>query len=245
LKPGQEAIADASKARTKRVKGLPSTFVLSLSDDTLKLEPLNVIRTTGLPQTLNRVWLVDSVKHAISAGTTTLECYSPIEVIVAANSSQPISPTNTADKTVDKNVVLNAGGYIWAAHGIVTSLQGMRKHPVTGVYKMHGGTDIGVPIGTPVVAGKDGIVTKVAFQDKGAGRYITIDHKDSFTTTYMHLSRQDVTIGQQVKQGQVIGLSGNTGIGSGPHLHYEFRCNGAVVSPSRVGLTNPVKGGNV
>lgn len=95
LAPGQDAVVRANSGRTKRVKGLPSTFVLPLDAETLALTPMMAFRTKGLPGTLSRVWFIDSVKHSIAAATTTLECYSPVEVVMAEASSP--SSMNSAD----------------------------------------------------------------------------------------------------------------------------------------------------
>lgn len=112
----------------------------------------------------------------------------------------------------------------------------VRRHPVTGKITPHKGVDFSMPIGTPIIAPADGQVEKVAFQMNGAGRYIVIRHGREYQTIYMHLSRSLVNAGQQVKRGQRIALSGNTGRSTGPHLHYEFHINGRPVNPLTVKL---------
>lgn len=98
-----------------------------------------------------------------------------------------------------------------------------RKHPNTGQVRPHRGTDIGVPIGTPVITLADGKVIASAFQNKGAGNYLVIYHpNENFITRYFHLDKKLVKAGETVKAGQLIAKSGNTGIGTGPHLHYEL-----------------------
>ena len=92
--------------------------------------------------------------------------------------------------------------------------------------------------GTPVIAPADGTVIKVAYQARGAGRYIVIRHNRKYQTIYMHLSRSLVKAGQKVKRGQRIALSGNTGRSTGPHLHYEFHINNRPVNPLKVKLPN-------
>jgi murein DD-endopeptidase MepM/ murein hydrolase activator NlpD len=86
----------------------------------------------------------------------------------------------------------------------------------------HKGIDIGVPVGTPVVAAHDGVVT-FAGEQSGYGNHIEVRHPDGIVTTYSHLSRIDVTVGQPVQTGQPIAASGNTGHSTGPHLHFEVR----------------------
>lgn len=111
-----------------------------------------------------------------------------------------------------------------------------RLHPVTRRVAPHKGVDFRLPVGTPIIAPADGVVEHVAYQANGAGRYIKIRHGGQYTTVYMHLSRQLVKVGQHVKKGERIALSGNTGRSTGPHLHYEFHINGNPVNPMTVKL---------
>ena len=103
VKPGQEAIADQARSRKKRVKGLPATFVVPLSSVTLTLEPLQAVRTTGLTGVLSRIWLIDSVSHDVAEGKTTLQCYSPIEVLDTSSPETPTQTTTNNKPTGDKN----------------------------------------------------------------------------------------------------------------------------------------------
>ncbi|PVX39855.1 murein DD-endopeptidase MepM/ murein hydrolase activator NlpD [Pasteurella langaaensis DSM 22999] len=111
-----------------------------------------------------------------------------------------------------------------------------RRHPVTGRVRPHNGVDFALPIGTPVIAPADGVVEKVAYQSGGAGRYVVLRHGREYQTVYMHLSKPLVRAGQTVKRGERIALSGNTGISTGAHLHYEFHINGRPVNPMTVKL---------
>jgi murein DD-endopeptidase MepM/ murein hydrolase activator NlpD len=91
---------------------------------------------------------------------------------------------------------------------------------------MHGGVDFAVPKGTPVKVTGSWIVTRAGWQDskdhkKGFGQRVTVDHGNGNTSTYGHLDRINVTVGQPVKEGEIIGRSGNTGKSTGAHLHYE------------------------
>ncbi|WP_245853279.1 murein DD-endopeptidase MepM [Pasteurella oralis] len=117
-----------------------------------------------------------------------------------------------------------------------------RRHPVTGRIAPHKGVDFAMPVGTPIIAPADGIVEKVAYQANGAGRYIVMRHGREYQTVYMHLSRPLVKAGQNVKRGQRIALSGNTGRSTGPHLHYEFHINGRAVNPLSVKLPGTSSG---
>ena len=110
-----------------------------------------------------------------------------------------------------------------------------RRNPVTGIVQPHNGTDFAVPIGTKVLATGDGVVQKAA-NTASTGRYVVLRHNGKYTTVYMHMSKLLVKVGQKVKQGQPIGLSGNTGRSTGPHIHYEFRINNRPVNAMRVDL---------
>lgn len=111
-----------------------------------------------------------------------------------------------------------------------------RLHPVTRRIAPHKGVDFSLSVGTPIIAPGDGVVEHIAYQANGAGRYIKIRHGGQYTTVYMHLSKTLVKIGQSVKKGDRIALSGNTGRSTGPHLHYEFHINGHPVNPMTVKL---------
>lgn len=110
-----------------------------------------------------------------------------------------------------------------------------RVNPVTGRVMAHNGTDFSVRVGTPVQATGDAVVVK-ATRHKDMGIYIVLRHSGRYSSVYMHLSKSMVKPGQKVKMGQTIGLSGNTGRSTGPHLHYEFHVNNRAVNAMRVDL---------
>ncbi len=118
-----------------------------------------------------------------------------------------------------------------------------RRHPVTGVTRPHNGIDFGMPVGTPVLSPSDGVVTTAAF-NRSTGYYVVIRHRGAYSTVYMHLSKINVKVGQNVKMGTVIARSGNTGLSTGPHLHYELRINGRPVNALRVKLNGIVDNSN-
>ncbi len=113
---------------------------------------------------------------------------------------------------------------------IVTSPFGWRYHPIYHTKLFHSGVDFRAKIGTPVKASADGRVIFAGWL-RGYGRVIVIKHKKGFETRYAHLSKIKVRRGQYVKQGQIIALSGNSGISTGPHLHFEIRKYGIPQNP--------------
>lgn len=114
----------------------------------------------------------------------------------------------------------------------MTSGYGMRMHPIKKKKMMHRGIDFSCPEGTSIVATADGKVVKKEYNPKTYGRFIIIKHSDSYSTLYSQMSEFKVELGEEVKQGQVIGLVGSSGISTGPHLHYEIKKDGENVDPA-------------
>lgn len=114
--------------------------------------------------------------------------------------------------------------------GVVISGFGVRVHPILHIRKEHTGLDFTAPIGTPVMATADGVVV-TATAGNGYGNQIEIDHGHGFVTKFAHLSEFKVKVGDVVKRGDLIALTGNTGLSSGPHLHYEIIKNGDKIDP--------------
>jgi murein DD-endopeptidase MepM/ murein hydrolase activator NlpD len=112
---------------------------------------------------------------------------------------------------------------------------GYRRHPILGYAKMHTGVDYSNRIGTPILAAGNGTVIKAAW-DSGYGRRIELQHANGYVTTYSHMSgfARGIQPGARVRQGAVIGYLGNTGLSTGPHLHYEVIVNDRYVDPLRI-----------
>ena len=125
------------------------------------------------------------------------------------------------------------GVFAWPTPGYtrITSKYGMRTHPITGVYKLHTGVDIGAPMGASFVAANDGIVVKAGYN--GAyGNMVIIDHGGGIQTLYAHGSEIMVNVGDIVKKGETVVLKvGSTGYSTGAHAHFEVRINGKVTDP--------------
>jgi murein DD-endopeptidase MepM/ murein hydrolase activator NlpD len=123
------------------------------------------------------------------------------------------------------------------ADGILRSGFGYRRHPILRYSKMHTGVDWANRIGTPIVAAGNGTVIKAEW-DSGYGRRIELQHTNGYVTAYSHQSRfaPGIRPGVRVRQGQVIGYVGSTGLSTGPHLHYEVMINGRFVDPMKIRL---------
>jgi len=123
------------------------------------------------------------------------------------------------------------------AEGIMRSGFGLRRHPILGYVKMHTGVDWAGPSGTPVYAAGNGVVEKEGWES-GYGKFILLRHHNGYETAYGHMSAyaKNVQEGDHVRQGQVIGFMGSTGLSTGSHLHFEIRINGRFVDPMRIKL---------
>ncbi|MGN6671411.1 MAG: peptidoglycan DD-metalloendopeptidase family protein [Candidatus Nucleicultricaceae bacterium] len=117
----------------------------------------------------------------------------------------------------------------------ISSTFGSRKHPILGYTRQHKGVDFAAPSGTPIMAAGDGTIEK-AGRSGGYGNYIRIKHNHEYSTAYGHLSRfaKSISAGKRVKQGQIIGYVGSTGLSSGPHLHYELIRFNQQINPNKV-----------
>ena len=119
----------------------------------------------------------------------------------------------------------------------LSSSFGMRKHPILGYNKMHRGTDFAAPSGTPIMASGSGTVTRARWCG-GGGNCVKIKHNSTYETIYAHMKAfaKGVKEGKKVRQGQIIGYVGSTGLSTGPHLHYEVLVNGKKVNSQKLKL---------
>lgn len=118
---------------------------------------------------------------------------------------------------------------------ISSRYSGRRFHPVQKTWKAHRGTDYAAPHGTPIWTTANGTVIASGYT-AGNGNYVKVKHNDTYTTQYLHMSKRNVKVGQRVKQGDVIGYVGATGLATGPHVCYRFWVRGEQVDPFRQNL---------
>jgi murein DD-endopeptidase MepM/ murein hydrolase activator NlpD len=115
--------------------------------------------------------------------------------------------------------------------GTVSSNFGPRMHPILGYTRMHKGMDFRAGYGTPILSAASGRVVRAGWAG-GYGQQVRVEHGGCYATSYSHMSRMIVAPGQYVRQGQVVGYVGSTGLATGPHLHYELYCNGQQINPA-------------
>jgi murein DD-endopeptidase MepM/ murein hydrolase activator NlpD len=123
------------------------------------------------------------------------------------------------------------------ADGIMRSPFGVRRHPILGYTKMHTGVDWAAPTGTPIFASGNGVIERIGWES-GYGKYVRIRHANGYETAYGHMTAfaRNMDVGTHVRQGQVIGFVGSTGLSTGAHVHYEILVNGRFVDPMRIKL---------
>jgi murein DD-endopeptidase MepM/ murein hydrolase activator NlpD len=121
---------------------------------------------------------------------------------------------------------------IWPTDGWISSTFGKRISPFTGRLQRHKGIDISARPGTPVIAPAGGVISYSRFNG-GYGKFLKLNHGYGYITHYGHLSKAVVKVGQKVKRGEIIGYVGNTGLSTGPHLHYEVFVNSIPVNPMK------------
>ena len=138
-----------------------------------------------------------------------------------------------ADITEEVTEEIAEAVFVVPVSGTVTSAYGYREHPVYSGESFHNGLDIAAEEGSPVYAVTDGVVTE-ASQAEMAGKYVKILHSDGKETLYCHCSELLTFVGEEVKAGDVIALVGQTGLATGPHLHFELHENGNATDPDNI-----------
>jgi hypothetical protein len=180
------------------------------------------------------------VIYAGLSGPTAADCYAfalsdggfgcfTKETAAPAEGAAPQPPQRGSTPPLDTGAAA-VGGLLPPIRGApVTSLFGMRFHPILHITRLHAGIDFGAPVGSLVRAAADGAVES-AGEARGYGNRVVLKH-DGFETTYNHLSEIRVEVGAKVRQGEIVALSGNSGLSTGPHLHFEYRVGGVPVDP--------------
>jgi hypothetical protein len=177
----------------------------------------------------------------LSGGAVAVDCYSfeaadgVFRCFDAKAASEPKGPepkVGAPPQGFGQSGAISVGGILAPIKGApVTSLFGMRFHPILHILRLHAGIDFGAPVGSPVRAAADGKV-EFAGSAPGFGNHVRIQHK-GFETSYSHLLDIPASIkpGAEVVQGEIVALSGNSGLSTGPHLHFEYYLSGVAVDP--------------
>ena len=164
--------------------------------------------------------------YAFEGSDGAFRCFDPRAGSEAAGDSMPMPPS------LGNSGATSVGGILSPIKGApITSLYGLRFHPILHILRLHAGIDFGAAVGSMVRAAADGKV-EIAGPVSGFGNHVRIQHA-GYETSYSHLSEipEAIRPGAEVKQGDIIALSGNTGLSTGPHLHFEFYMNREAVDP--------------
>ena len=149
----------------------------------------------------------------------------------AAQGNQSSGSQNNGNTSSTNAAPSSAHWQIPCTYVRLSSPFGYRIHPIHGTYGFHSGVDLASPSGTPIKATRSGTVTRATY-DSGSGYYVSINHGDGFSSSYLHMTHYIVAPGDKVSQGQVIGYVGSTGWSTGPHLHFSIYFNGVAQNPA-------------
>ena len=216
-----------------------------------------LLRATVLAKTNDDIGMTAKLSSTPAQSARDIEYQRPVVVDeIAVNSGGPEFAENTDPETaaLDQQLKAIAAAMnpadvpnVWPHIGKINNEFGFRRNPFGGrAYEFHPGMDIDGERGEQVLAPAGGIVIKASYTG-GYGNMIEIDHGNGISTRYGHLSRIEVSVGDSVSRGALIGLIGSTGRSTGPHLHYELRLNSRSINPRHFLPPEPVqitKGGN-
>lgn len=173
----------------------------------------------------------------VGAGDSAVQEVSSNPLVFSGNFVSLASDTDAADTEKKEKRVERADeaasslqSILVPVSGRITSPFGYRNHPITGVYSLHGGTDIAAAEGTPIGAALDGIV-EFSGEKRSYGKCVILRHSGGLQTVYAHCSELKLAVGNRVKKGDTVALVGSTGDSTGPHLHFEIRVNGVRMNP--------------
>jgi murein DD-endopeptidase MepM/ murein hydrolase activator NlpD len=187
----------------------------------MKIMATEVTMALGLRRKLEGTDDIADEGPLIPSYKESLETYNFLKSASLSRSS------HTYARLWQKNVVPS----LWPVNGSLLSRFGDRQDPFSGEGEFHSGVDISAPIGTPVHAAADGIVFSAEYAGGGYGKMVIIDHGNGLKTRYAHLSSFEVVPGQEIRRGEIVARSGNTGRVTAPHLHFEVRIGGSAVNP--------------
>ena len=199
-----------------------SIFESTPIPDSARLKAIEKSKEVQLVKSLGETDLVNSISgqlnRLILLTAYQEKSFNDIEAMVK-NKEKLLAAIPAIQPVSDKNLTRIASGF------------GTRIDPVYKVPKFHAGLDFTAPIGTPIYATADGIVTDAGFNEGGYGNRVIINHGFGYETLYGHMYRIKTKVGQKIKRGEVIGYVGSTGKSTGPHCHYEVHRNGNPVDP--------------
>ncbi|MFO8034439.1 MAG: M23 family metallopeptidase [Candidatus Bipolaricaulota bacterium] len=213
---------------------IPLSYLLASNPgkdpDRLRPGEVLVLPDSGVVHTLRSGQTLDDLAATYGVEVGSLEWKGPGAEPQAGDQVFVPRPSTVPQAEAVRLGAGQAGRFIWPLRGRISSPFGWRVHPIRGGRHLHSGLDIAVPEGTPVHAAAAGRVSMTGWSGE-YGVLVMIRHTEGYSTYYAHLSQAKVQEGQYVEQAQVLGLSGNTGMSTGPHLHFEIREGSVPVDP--------------
>ncbi len=224
LKRSYQIAEELSRLKLERAKILTTWRAIQRKGGRVPTQASRGVIIRAHPYILNSSQNVKGIK------TSLMELQNNNEQIESFISEETTTQKELLEDLLAYERKLDHTPSIWPISSFITSWFGNRYHPLLGYYKNHTGVDLRAAYGTKVKAAADGRVKRAGYTG-GYGYLVVLDHGYGYQTYYAHNSRILVSVGQVVKKGQVICLSGNSGTSTGPHLHYEVRINGHPVNP--------------
>lgn len=215
--------ADEALSRSEVLK-------LDLADELAELESQQAVQQELKAEHERRVAEWTNNVAALEADINELTAFIKAEEAKAAAAAAAAAASSGGGSTAAQPGTTSTSGYQWPISGSVTSGFGYRIHPIYGTRRLHTGLDISGGSGTPIAAAKGGTVIDARYRN-GYGNTVVISHGGGITTLYAHQSRINVSAGQEVGKGDIVGWVGSTGASTGPHLHFEVRVSGSPVDP--------------
>ncbi|MCE5256471.1 MAG: M23 family metallopeptidase [Spirochaetaceae bacterium] len=224
------------------VSDIADTFDISV-DTVLSMNDIQSARSLK-PGQLLKIPNMAGIVYEVKKGDTVKAVADKFEIsakrIVEVNGlkSEEMSSSRTLflpDAKLPSTTVREISGdlFKWPVRGVITSWFSWRRDPFSGKNSFHNGLDIGVPLGTPIGAAMEGTVSEAGYSPI-MGKYVQVSHSGGWKTLYAHMSSIQVQEGQYVNKGDRLGLSGNTGYSTGPHVHFSVFKNGKAVNPANV-----------
>ncbi len=222
----QEIAADLREAK-EQVADAQAQLELSRNSTVTVREDMRIKQEELEVQTAEAANMLAEIENNIEAITLVYEENDRLEAKLTAEIEELIDQYNR-----ENNNITSTGTYIWPSNSsvYVTSLFGTRWHPILQYWRSHNGVDIGADYYTDVLASDSGVVVTSTY-DESYGNYVMISHGNDRYTLYAHMDSRNVSEGDTVSQGDVIGYVGSTGMSTGPHIHFEIWENGVRVDP--------------
>jgi len=230
IKSVHEFLADKKVTQNKEQK---IKYLQLLANETEKYTLIGLSSNFYCKTLKNRITMITKKQSSIISKARYLVLLPVAALLIQSFGLHPKADATKPTKTNNvKETPISFIQPIDADKCSISAVFGMRMHPIQKKKMMHNGIDYKAKTGTPIIASADGAVIRKEFKEGGYGKLIAIEHANGFYTLYSQLSEFKTEIGVNIKQGDIIGLVGSSGLSTGPHLHFEIRKDGEFVNPA-------------